>query len=332
MNTDIARIEAHPELAAAQPVDDQVDLVELLLAGLAPQTRAGYRKDLRDFARFVEAASIEEAIRRVLRLDRGSANAGLASYAAHLCGPRKLTPATVRRRIAAVCRIFQAGRRYGLTDVTPEVALPRPEAYRDTAGPGARGWRRLLEHTTTEAAEGAPIAVRDLAVLLLLHDRGLRRGEVAALDWPGDVDVDKPAVQVLGKGRDQKVWLTVSRRAVAAVVAWVKLRGDAPGPLFLRLDNAAAEIGQRLSGQSINELVKTAATRAGLTRTVRAHGLRHQAITEALDQGWVLRDVMQFSRHLDPKTVAIYDDRRTDVGGEIAAAIAGDRRPPRRRK
>jgi integrase/recombinase XerC len=306
-----------------------VDLLDMVLAGLADQSRAGYTKDLATLAAFLGVAGPAAAVGQLLRLDRGQVNALAAAWTSAML-EAGLSPATVRRRYAALARVFRAGRRFGLTEVAPEAELPRTEALRDTTGPGRRGWARLLDVAETEAVTGRPGAVRNLALVLLAHDRGLRRGELAGLDWPDDFDPARPGVRVLGKGRREKEWLTASARAAAAVTAWLAVRGDWPGPLFVRCDRAS-KAPERLDGHGVNDAVKALAGRAGLSRTVRAHGLRHQAITEALDAGWSIRDVMQFSRHANPKTVMAYDDRRRDVGGEIARSLGHERRPPRRK-
>ena len=78
----------------------------------------------------------------------------------------------------------------------------------------------------------------------------------------------------------------------------------------------------RLDGETVNRIVKSVAKRARLTRDVRADGLRHCAITTALDTGWDVRDVKAFSRHSKIDTVLIYDDRRADIGGDITAPSA----------
>jgi integrase/recombinase XerC len=306
------------------------DLLEMVLAGLKGQSRDGYRRDLSCLAGFLGLPSAGEAVARLLTLDRGSANALSAAWLSAMLTVG-IAPATVRRRYAAFCRVFKAGRRFGLTGVTPEAELPRTEGLRDTTGPGQRGWERMLGVALAEASTGTPQALRDLAVVLLLRDRGLRRGEVCGLDWPVDFDPQRPAVQVLGKGRLEKVWLTVSDRAGDAVKGWVQARGEWEGPLFTRCDHAK-KAPERLGGHGVNELVKALSKRAGLARAVRAHGLRHQAVTEALDRRWSVRDVMAFSRHVDPKTVMVYDDRRKDVGGEISKDIGGDKRPRRRKR
>jgi integrase/recombinase XerC len=62
-------------------------------------------------------------------------------------------------------------------------------------------------------------------------------------------------------------------------------------------------------------------TKAGLT--VRPHGLRHLAITSALDltKGDV-RAVQKFSRHRDMRVLNTYDDNRRDLAGDVARLVA----------
>ena len=81
-------------------------------------------------------------------------------------------------------------------------------------------------------------------------------------------------------------------------------------------------LGPRLSDGSIGNLVPALGHRAGLTRRVKPHGLRHEAITAALDAtGGDVRRVQRFSRHKDVRTLTRYDDRRTDDAGTIARLI-----------
>ena len=149
-----------------------------------------------------------------------------------------------------------------------------------------------------------------------------------SLDYPRDFDPSRPAVSVLGKGRSARTWLTINDRTRDALARWIEVRGDWPGPLFHRTDAAATpgESPGRLDGESVNRLVQSLARRAGLPRAVRAHSLRHESITSALDSGWDVRDVKAFSRHGKIDTVLIYDDRRKDVGGEITRSMGSPRR------
>jgi integrase len=77
----------------------------------------------------------------------------------------------------------------------------------------------------------------------------------------------------------------------------------------------------RLTGRAVRLIVAGIARLAGLDRVCRPHGLRHAAITEALDRGRDVRDVAKFSRHKDVRTLLIYDDSRLDVGGDIARML-----------
>jgi integrase/recombinase XerC len=76
-----------------------------------------------------------------------------------------------------------------------------------------------------------------------------------------------------------------------------------------------------LTGEAVRRIVGALAHRAGLARPVRPHGLRHDAITEALHAGC---DVAQFSRHRDIRTLLVYGDRRKDVAGDITRLLGGE--------
>jgi integrase/recombinase XerC len=314
---------------ALMPAGPTLDLVEMIVSGLAPLSARGYRADYLHFAKAAGVETAEAALRALFRLEPARANLAILNYQ-HMMAKRGLSPATSNRRIAALVRALRRGRQAGLTTVAVEIDRRKPEPMRDTAGPGKRGWDQLLDHVTAAADTGDPAALRNRAILLLLYDRALRRGEVSALDFPVDLDLDRPAVQIIGKGRTAKEFVTVSARARDAIAAWVAVRGDWPGPLFTRMAQDPAQRRERLRGEGINGVVKTAAEAAGLDRVIRAHALRHAAITQALNSGWDVRDVKAFSRHANVETVLIYDDRRTDIGGRISESIGGGKRKPKR--
>lgn len=329
MTTELVPLTAPAPIAVPPPPNSApYDLIALVLTGLKPQSQAGYRKDYACFARFAGVPSAEAALWALIRLEGKDANALALAYRSHL-DARRTSPATCRRRLAALRRAVSRARMVGLCSYDLQVDAPRAEAFRDTAGPGRKGWEKMLAFAAGQAEAGGSVERRNLAIVLLLHDRALRRGEVAALDFPVDVDPQRPAVQILGKGKTTKEWVTINDRTLAALAGWITARTDWPGPLFVRSDRAARE-PTRMTGDSINRMVKALAARCGLVRTVRAHGLRHSAITEALDGGWDVRDVKAFSRHAKIDTVLIYDDRRKDIGGEITQSLSRPKRRSRR--
>ena len=95
------------------------------------------------------------------------------------------------------------------------------ESYRDTRGPGQSGFVALLEEAG-KRKDGQ--AKRDRAILRLLHDLALRRGEVTKLDL-GDVNLQDRTISVLGKGRIQKETLALPDPTKAALVEWLEERG-----------------------------------------------------------------------------------------------------------
>jgi integrase/recombinase XerC len=128
-------------------------------------------------------------------------------------------------------------------------------------------------------------------------------------------------VAVLGKGRSQRETLTLPPATRQALAAWVQVRGPEPGALFTALDRGHR--GQRLSGTGLYLMIRQLGEEAGLR--ARPHGLRHAAITAALDlTGGDVRKVQRFSRHKNLQTVLRYDDNRQDLGGDVAKRLAED--------
>ena len=69
-------------------------------------------------------------------------------------------------------------------------------------------------------------------------------------------------------------------------------------------------------------IVRRLGEEAGIPH-LRPHGLRHTAITQALElTRGDIRAVQRFSRHKDPRTVVLYDDAREDKAGEVAKLVA----------
>ena len=93
------------------------------------------------------------------------------------------------------------------------------------------------------------------------------------------------------------------------------------GPIFLTPG------GQRLDRHGAARVVRRAARRAGITKPVGPHTLRHAFITAALDAGVPLRDVQEAASHADPRTTMRYDRARTSLARHatyiVAAYVAG---------
>jgi integrase/recombinase XerC len=309
-----------PAPPPALPHASTVDIVAAFLSGRNPRTLRAYSRDLEDFARFLGQPTAGVAVELLLSGSQGQANLAVHAYKGHLAA-RGLASATVARRLAALRSMVKLARQVGKVEWLLEAESPRVETLRDTAGPGAVGYRAMRGVIADDAS---PKAVRDRAVVRMLHDLALRRGELCGLDLV-DVDRDSSRVAVLGKGRTGKEWLTLPGPTLASLEAWLAVRGGDPGPLFHRLDRATAADKGRLTGEAVRQIVRDLGRKAGLGRDVRPHGLRHLAITTALDRtNGDVRTVQRFSRHKKLDVLMVYDDRRKDAGGSVARLVADD--------
>ncbi len=298
---------------------DIAALTDAFFAGKSPRTIAAYRQDLADFQSFVGAATMDEAARLLLGNGPGQANLAALNYRNHLM-ERGMAAATINRRLAALRSLVSLANTIGMVPFELKISGVKGQAYRDTRGPGDDGFLRMLA-----IAEGRDDAkgIRDAAILHLLHDLALRRGEVVSLDRV-HLDLNRSALAILGKGRTGRELLTVPPATKQALAAWLAIRGDAQGPLFLNYDRAGK--GDRLGESGIYRMVRRVGDAAGLKTW--PHGLRHLGITHAIAAtGGNIAKVQQFSRHKDVRTVMIYNDAGANHQGEVAALVAGFTKP-----
>ena len=293
------------------------DIVNTFLRSRTPNTREAYRVDLAMFQSYVEALTPLDAVKYLLALDVGGAFTLVTQYKADL-RERGLSPATVNRRLATLRSLVKFFRAAGVVTWALEVENLKSEPYRDTRGPGRDAVGAMLGYL--RGREG-PKAIRDVALIRLLYDRGLRRGEVAALDV-ADVDLDAFAVAVLGKGRLEREPLTLAEPTVEALRHWLAVRGDDPGPLFTNFDRArSVKPGNagRLTGGGIYKVVTALGRRVGVK--TRPHGLRHTAITEAGKLRGAL-GAAALGRHKRLDVTQRYLDNLADLGGDATRAVA----------
>lgn len=310
MPAELVPAETH---TAVVPLPSASDLYAEWLAGRKATTIAAYKGDLAAFARWAGAAGPGEAVDGLLAAGPAGANRLAHAWRGAMV-EADLAPATINRRLSALRSLVELAARLGLVTWALRVEGVKSKAYRDTRGPGVEAVRDMVRALDADTGRRA---VRDRALVRLLFDRGLRRGEVVALDLD-DLDTSRCAVRIVGKGRREAEWVTVGRAACEALTAWAAVRGDEPGPLFVNLDRARKGADRRLTGRSVARIVAQAGEAVGV-EGVRPHGLRHTAVTAVLDMsGGDVRRARAFSRHADLRTLTVYDDNRADLGGELA--------------
>ena len=80
------------------------------------------------------------------------------------------------------------------------------------------------------------IARRNVALVKMIYTAGLRRNEAVSLDYPDDVSLERGTIKVLGKGKTDKVELTLPDTAIESLKEWLSVRGEESGPLFNNFD------------------------------------------------------------------------------------------------
>ena len=271
----------------------------------------------------MEAGTAHDAIDRLLRGGPAAANRAVMAYRAHQLDAG-LASATINRRLAALRSMVRVGRLIGLVNWSLEVENVKAEPRGDMRGPGLVDLQAMTRHAAGRG-DGTQ-ARRDRAILALLFDLGPAGGPSSAgSTWPTSSRPPTAPRRRCGssaRGIGRSSGSPCPAATAAALAAWIAARGDHAGPLFHRLDGRDPEPG----GPPLRRV--GAAGRPGhgrgakVGRAVRPHGLRHAAITAALDAGKDVRVVQRFSRHKTLDMVLKYDDDRGDIAGEIAGLLA----------
>ncbi|MEW2385723.1 site-specific tyrosine recombinase XerD [Micromonospora sp. NPDC047707] len=276
--------------------------------GLSANTLASYRRDLDRYLGTLASAGVTD----LAAVGPGQVEAHLARLRAGDDGHPPLAASSAARAASAVRGLHRFALREGLAGVDPsrDVRPPTPPRRLPRALP-VDDVVRLLETAgpVTATGEGAPLALRDRALLEFLYGTGARISEAvgAAVD---DVDAAEGAVLLRGKGGRSRL-VPIGGYAVEALRAYlVRARpalaaaGRGTPTVFL---NAR---GGPLSRQGGWTILRRAAQRAGLPvdgpGAVSPHTLRHSYATHLLDGGADVRVVQELLGHASVTTTQVY--------------------------
>jgi integrase len=159
--------------------------------------------------------------------------------------------------------------------------------------------------------------LRDRAIVLFGFHSAMRRSEIAALDV-SDLNFEPAGVSVhIGRSKRDQVGAgctldifagqNEATCAVRALTAWLAVRGDWDGPLFLAKNTRGGFVKRRLGADGIYALIKRCVKLVGLDPAkYGAHSLRSGMVTAALDAGVSDLQVMARSRHSKVSTLKLY--------------------------
>jgi len=222
--------------------------------------------------------------------------------------------ATIARRLCTVAGFYRYAVEEDLLEHSPAAHVRRPRLDYESHMVG-------LDRNEVGAllvAAGLGTAVEH-ALSSLLAINGLRISEALGADVD-DLGLERGhrTLTVLRKG-GKLITIPLAPRTARAIDLAISERTE--GPVFLTPD------GRRLDRHGAGRIVRRIARRAGITKPVGPHTLRHAFITAALDAGVPLRDVQEAASHADPRTTMRYDRARTSLDRHatyiVAAYVAG---------
>ncbi|HEY9530314.1 MAG TPA: site-specific tyrosine recombinase XerD [Burkholderiales bacterium] len=263
--------------------------------GLAKNTIASYRSDLRQWFDFVKSPleAGEEDLFRFLATRKGRAS-------------------SAARRVSTLKRFYQYCLRERRIAVDPTLKLDPPK--RPPRFP------KTLSEADVEALLEAPdiatpLGLRDRAMLETLYATGLRVSELVALKMV-QANLDAGVVRVMGKGSKERL-VPLGEEAVEWISRYLKRRKGISDALFL------TERGAVMTRQAFWYLIRRYGARAIPGKKLSPHVLRHAFATHLINHGADLRVVQLLLGHADISTTQIY----THVARERLKALHARHHP-----
>jgi site-specific recombinase XerD len=208
-------------------------------------------------------------------------------------------------------------RKNGIESLSPERIELAKVGGRDLDLITADELNRLMKAPAGEDLQ----AMRDRAILELLFSTGLRVSELCSLN--SDLDLTRDEFSVRGKGDKIRV-VFLSPGAKKAVADYLKKRGDMGEALFVGY--GLGQDAARLTSRSIERIVKQYAIKAGITRKVTPHVIRHSFATDLLENGADLRSVQALLGHANIATTQVYTHVTDTHLRKVHQAYHGKRR------
>lgn len=215
-----------------------------------------------------------------------------------------LSKATQNYHLIALRNFFKYCARRDIKTMSPDKIELAKTQRKQVSFLTAEEVERMIEQPSSEADTG----LRDRAIIELLFSGGLRVSELVAIDRD-HINLKRREFMVRGKGeKDRPVF--ISQSAATAVEKYLERRADSLKPLFVsysgnrEIDNSGNF--RRLTPRSIQRIIRKYALKAGITKVVTPHTLRHSFATDLLMNGADLRSVQSMLGHSNIATTQVY--------------------------
>jgi integrase/recombinase XerD len=258
---------------------------------VSPNTVESYARDLAALAGFAEARKTP-----VEDLDRRALEAFVRSLMT-----QGLSPRSVARSVACVRGFYRFLSLERKLDESPAADLKAPRAW-----PALPKFLDLdeVDRLLAQPDVSTPRGLRDKALIEVLYASGMRVSELIGVK-PGELRLDEGYLTCLGKGDKERI-VPLGDQAVDWLRRYIsdgrsRLTRQRPTPwLFVN------GRGGSLSRVGVWKLLKTYGLKAGITREISPHVLRHSFATHLLERGADLRAIQVMLGHADLSTTQIY--------------------------
>jgi integrase/recombinase XerD len=259
--------------------------------GLAHNTIEAYRRDIQDFLEFLRGAECE-----VVCVQRDL----LMKYIQQLYG--RLSARSVVRKVVSLRSFYRFLLLDGYTQQDPTETLESPQT-----------WRSLPKYLTQSEVEdllqqpdlGDPLGLRDRAMLEVLYATGLRVSELVKIKL-NEINFEGGFVRVVGKGGKERI-VPFGETAGHYIQQYM----DHAFPFLSRRKKGTpylflSQKGGPMSRQNFWLLIQKHGKKAGISKQISPHVLRHSFATHLLENGADLRSVQMMLGHTDISTTQIY--------------------------
>lgn len=287
-------------LAAAPAALDFWQWANIVNKTVAKSSARVYGQTYKAWAAYAAAQGFDP-----IELDPGLVSDFLAS--------KPTTSATRKRQLSAIRVLLRL-----LAEVSPQhkmfaVVMDRlkaPAPDQDTIQQERS--RRALSPAESDAMlrvwamDAKPIARRNMALVATLLLTGMRRAELAALQWR-DVDTERGVIHIRhGKGDKRRDAAIMGDAAIDALAAWRAAQGAAYTHVFPAIyKGGKLRADKPMSTDAIEDVITATAQLAGLDR-VKPHDLRRTVITEMLATGTPIQDTQAQAGHARGDTTLRY--------------------------
>ena len=282
--------------------------------GRSLKTVENYSRYLDRFLKFAKPKKPEDITDECLRTYRLWLNRQPA-------GSGTLKKKTQNYYLIALRAFLKYLRKRGIESLSPERIELAKVGQRDLDLITSAELERIMRAPDGESLK----ALRDRAILELFFSTGLRVSELCALD--NDMDLSRDSFAVRGKGEKVRV-VFLSPTAKEAVKRYLSKRKDFGEALFVNIapKNAKEADAHRLTPRSVERLVKHYAIKAGISKKVTPHVIRHSFATDLLENGADLRSVQALLGHANISTTQVYTHVTDKHLQEVHKAFHGKRR------